>query len=274
MEDLESSSSSSPLLQQPRQLYLSKLNIVIFFDYVCSSACVASVIVSIPKIASDLSVSSGSPRMSSSQFASSAASLAVFGTASGKALTGVLGDSLGARRVIVTFFVALSLSLLLFSQAGERAKRASLDEDEKAVTTSVQTTIRATTNPFSPSSHGAASVFQVGLIDGMAEFFNGAMWPSMTIILATHYTGDVTRLEAGLIVLSLASRFGALCFMPVWASLLTIISWRQIAMINAFLALVGSAIAFTSSTIHPRKITSRKGSHCLSRMSETVWVTF
>ncbi|GMI28988.1 hypothetical protein TeGR_g6825 [Tetraparma gracilis] len=131
-------------------------------------------------------------------FAANVASLATCGTAAGKVLMGFACDAFGARRTMMLCFLLMGGSLLLLSAATDLAT--------------------------------------VGAAQALLEFFNSVMWPCMAIVLATHYGHDQARLDGGIFVLGMSSRFGALLSMPTWGALVSFLGWRAVA-------LVGSAVA-------------------------------
>ena len=58
-------------------------------------------------------------------------------------------------------------------------------------------------------------------------------------MLSSHYAADVMRLEAGIFVLSLSSRFGAVLSMPLWNWLKSVYGWEQVALYSALVPAVG-----------------------------------
>jgi MFS family permease len=137
--------------------------------------------------------------------ASHTAAAAVFGAAIGKFINGPLIDLMGARRIFVgsSLFLCASLVFLAVSQN----------------TTMV-----------------IAACFLI-------EFTSTVQWPSIIVILATHYRGNQHGMyEGGVFVTSLGSRMGALLAIPVYSYLLP--HWRFVALSGGWLALVSCSIVY------------------------------
>jgi MFS family permease len=161
-----------------------------------STACVAVPVVCLPTIAKELSnpdrIYSGDVDCPTcSGFSAQIASYATAGTALGKFFLGFLGDAIGARRTMMLCFLAMLGSQILLSVGH--------------------------------------STFTIGVAQMLLEFFNSVNWPCMTIVISTHYLGDLARLDGAIFILGLSSRIGALVSMPSWGLLETYVDWRTVA---------------------------------------------
>lgn len=152
-----------------------------------------------------------------SAFTSRAASFAVLGTACGKFLNGPVGDVFGARRTSVVYSTLLCLSLVGLALC------------------------RDTTS-------AAWCCFFV-------EFFQSVQWPCIIVILATHYGRQSHSMyEAGIYVTSIASRFGSLLGIPVLSFLLRQSNWRLVGFFGAWIAMIGSSVAYLFLSDSPTRI--------------------
>ena len=226
----------------------NNLNVVLFIAYSLSVAAVSVPITLVPVIASEVASFSGVETEAS--FASKMASYAVLGTSLGKFINGGVGDVFGARRILVIYSALVGVALFLLSL-----------------------------------SHSPSHLLLSGT---MVEFLFSVQWPCLTIMLASHYcqnngksksedydideeqipTGEITqskganntfdnsRYEAGINVVSLASRTGAILSIPYCSHLLghEDPSWRRLARGGACVSLISSACYYFWSRDSPTKI--------------------
>lgn len=142
-----------------------------------------------------------------SAFAPRVTGYAVLGTACGKFMLSSLGDIFGARRTAVCFSILLSLSLLALSMCK------------------------------SATSASWACFF--------IEVHSSVMMPCIIILLATHYRKYGSAVyEGGIYVISLASRFGVLLGILLSSLLLRRTSWRVVAVVGAWAALIASSVLY------------------------------
>jgi len=158
---------------------------------------------------------------SKGSFSARVAAWAVAGTSLGKAINGFVGDSCGARRTMSLSFLFQAAALVLYS-----------------------------------NGEGANSV---GLANLLLEFFNSVHWPCMTIVLSTHCAQNKDALEAGVMVLGLSSRAGALLGIPIFSLLNSLLGWRQAAFWSAMVPLVGFAVVFLFIEDAPGRTTAPQG---------------
>ena len=134
-------------------------------------------------------------------FSASVAAYAVLGTSLGKAFNGFICDSLGARRTMCLAFLGNTIGLFLYSRGSVAAS--------------------------------------LGLAGMLIEYNNSVHWPCNVIVLSSHYAADTRRLEAGIFVLALSSRFGAVLSMPLWNWLKSVYGWEQVALYSALVPAAG-----------------------------------
>jgi MFS family permease len=140
-------------------------------------------------------------------FAPRAAAAAVLGTAVGKIVTAPLGDMVGARRTILAFSFLLSLSLALMA--------------------------------------ASVNLNMATYACFLVEFTYSVQWPCCIITLATHYRGNSSGMyEGGIYITSLGSRVGSLVGIPACSLLLRRLHWRVVALIGAWVALVGASVSY------------------------------
>lgn len=151
-----------------------------------------------------------------SLFTSRAASFAVLGTACGKFLNGPVGDVLGARRtsVLYSFLLCFSLTALAASQSATSAVWCCF----------------------------------------FVEFFQSVQWPCIIVILASHNGHSHSTYEAGIYVTSIASRCGPLLGIPLLSFFLSQASWRLVAVIGGWTALIASSVAYLFLTDSPNQV--------------------
>ncbi|GMH92120.1 hypothetical protein TL16_g12252 [Triparma laevis f. inornata] len=162
-----------------------------------------------------------SPSESESSFSAKVAGYATLGTSLGKALMGFVGDSMGARRTMILSFLCMAGGLVLYS-LGDTA-------------------------------------LSIGMANAVIEYFNSVHWPCSAIILATHYKNDPEGLEAGIFLLSLSSRFGAVTSMPLIALINSWLGWRKTAFYSAGFSILGLLSAIFMVEDAPQKRNEPQG---------------
>ena len=207
-----------PSSAEPKNLYLNKLNVIVFLTYVMSAASVAAPVVLISSIAHELH----GKDETESAFSAKVAGYATLGTSLGKAVMGFVGDSMGARRTMILAFSAMAGGLVLFSQG--------------------------------------STALQIGAANAVVEYFNSVHWPCSAILVATHYKDDGEGLEAGIFLLSLSSRFGAVTSMPLIALVNTWLGWRKTALWSAGFSAIGLLSATIMVTDAPGVTNAPQGS--------------
>jgi hypothetical protein len=75
----------------------------------------------------------------------------------------------------------------------------------------------------------------------------------MTIVLSTHYRDDKEKLEAGIMVLGLSSRAGALLGIPTFSLLNGILGWKTVALWSMTIPLVGFVVVMVFISDAPGK---------------------
>jgi MFS family permease len=154
------------------------------------------------------------------------AAVAVVGMSLGKLLNGPLVDIVGARRISSLYTLGLSLSLILL------ACTPNLAHDGGGVGGS-------TWRHHYPR-------FCYGLI----EFFSAVQWPSALVVLASHHRGNPNgAYEGGVYLVSLACRSGSLvgivaCSRILGLSFSPTFSWRPVALVGSWLALLSVAVTY------------------------------
>ena len=180
------------------------LNTALFVAYALTTAATAVPVTLISSMADNLLFSD---TQDASAFAPRVTACAVLGTACGKFMLSSMGDIFGARRTAVCFSILLSLSLLALSMCR------------------------------SATAASWACFF--------IEVHSSVMMPCIIILLATHYRKHGNAVyEGGIYVTSLASRFGVLLGIPLSSLLLRQTSWRVVAVVGAWAALVASSVIY------------------------------
>jgi sugar phosphate permease len=150
-------------------------------------------------------------------FTSRAAASAVMGAACGKFLNGPVGDVFGARRTSVLYSFMLSGALLGLTCCRD-------------------------------ATCAVRACFFI-------EFFQSVQWPCILVILATHYNlRSHSMYEGGIYVTSIAARFGSLLGIPLFSVLLRQSHWRLVSLVGAWVALIGSSVAYLFVSDSPDKV--------------------
>ncbi|GMI45278.1 hypothetical protein TrCOL_g13310 [Triparma columacea] len=152
---------------------------------------------------------------SAASFSARVAAWAVAGTSLGKAINGFVGDSCGARRTMAFSFIFQALALFLFSIGNDATS--------------------------------------IGVANFLLEYFNSVHWPCQTIVLSVHYRGDKEKLEAGVMVLGLSSRAGALLGIPLFSLLNGSLGWRSVALWGMVIPLFGFVVVMVFISDAPSK---------------------
>lgn len=190
------------------------LNAYLCFALVLSSTAIAVPITLLGAVSTNLLRDDSGSNMDPSAFAMRATTAAVMGTSAGKFLNGPIPDVWGARRTSAFFSILLALALLGL----------------------------------------ATAVTPQGVIWSCfwAEFCYSIQWPCVVVTLATHYRGNGTGMyEGGIYMSSLAARMGSLIGIPVSSVLLRHVSWRWVALLGAWFALLSSSVAYLYVTDAP-----------------------
>jgi MFS family permease len=143
-----------------------------------------------------------------SAFASRAAASTVLGIACGKFVNGPFCDVMGARRTSTLYSILMAVALTGLSVS-------------------------------------RSATFVTGACF-FVDFFQSVQWPSIIVILATHYSPPKqnTMYESGIYLTSIASRFGALLGIPIFSMLLRRWHWRVVCLVGAWIALIGSSVMY------------------------------
>ena len=191
------------------------LNTALFIAYALTTAATAVPYTLIPAMTDTLRFADNNDNNDNNDNAQDAAAAfaprvtayAVLGTACGKFLLSSMGDIFGARRTAMTSSIGLALSLLALSLC--------------------RTATAASWACF------------------MVEVCQSVQWPCIIVLLATHYRPHGHSVyEGGIYVTSLASRFGVLLGIPFSSLLLRKTSWRLVAVVGAWAALVASSVLY------------------------------
>lgn len=158
------------------------------------------------------------------QIVGSIVSLSTLGAGIGKVVNGFVCQSLGGRKSGMLYLLGLSAFSFML----------------------------ATTN----SLHGFA-------IAGM-EFCASMMWTAMTVLFSEKYESDAARFSSGIMTLSLASTTGTLMAKFLGGLLLSQFHWRQVCLLSAFVAALGSSILFLNRNANSHIINDAANSRKVS----------
>ena len=165
---------------------------------------VALPVILIPMIAADPFAPGVPNTMSSAAFVGTIVSLSSLGAGFGKIINGFVCQAIGGRASGTVYLLGLSFFSLLLSSTY--------------------------------SIHGYA-------IAGM-EFCASMMWTAMSVLMANRYEGNAKKFTAGIMALSLGSTIGTLIAKIVGGALLSQFHWRQVCLLSAAAAALGSAILY------------------------------
>eukprot|EP00979_Chaetoceros_neogracilis_P010994 scaffold2640_cov256-Chaetoceros_neogracile.AAC.8 len=176
----------------------------LIMPYLCTQFALTIPVIIIPLIAAD-PFAPGIPNIHSANtaaFVGTMVSLSTFGAGIGKILNGFVCQALGGRKSGTIYMSGLAVFSVLLS-----------------------TTY---------SMHGMA-------IAGM-EFCASMMWTAMSVLIAEKYESDAARFSAAIMSLSLASTTGTLLAKTLGGALLSKFHWRQVCLLSAAVAFLGSAM--------------------------------
>lgn len=181
------------------------LNIALFASYTLTSAATALPILLIPSISQEFV--DANYNNDAWAFTSRAASSALLGSACGKFLNGPVVDVYGARRTSSLYAMVMAAALIGLAVSRTAA------------------------------GLSTASFF--------VEFFQSVQWPSVIVVLATHYRPPLHKqYESGIYLTSIGARLGALMGIPLFSVLLRQFHWRIVCLIGAWVAMIGSSIMY------------------------------
>jgi len=199
---LEKQQPQSP---QQQQHFLGKIDNIVFFSYFCNLLVLNLPIILLPVAASQMAETSKtleSPTVVA-MIVANASSIATLGGASGKFLGGLLCKRFGPYRCSESFLIGVAICTTLFS--------------------------------FSTTPK------MLGWTYAGMEFCASIQWTSLATMLTQYYSkSSPTALTAALTTMGIASPAGAIAAKVFGAALVSILDWRVVARMGAFVAMLGS----------------------------------